>query len=52
MLRRDRLPIIPKTKSIPNTMKYEPVFVRIMPETVATKEVGISVRLVMLKLSA
>jgi len=46
------LPITANAKSIANIGTYDPVFVNITPDRVATNDVGIKVRLVMLKLSA
>lgn len=51
MLSRDALPTTASASNMTNTGMYDPVFVNIAPAIVATKDVGISVRLVMLKLS-
>ena len=47
----DKLPITAKARSIANTGRNEPVFVRMIPDRVATNEVGISVRFIILKFS-
>lgn len=52
ILSSEMLPITAKAKSMANIGTYDPVFVNSTPDRVATNDVGINVRLVMLKLSA
>ena len=49
---KNTLPTTEKARSRTNTGIYDPVDVRIAPANVATNDVGISVRFVMLKFKA